>query len=165
MASYIGPNTPPIIIIIKLSSYNDIVTNMYNHKNNPNNYYYNNIHINNNNNDLNITMMPNEGKDYLNLYTYFMTEPLPDSIYSYGLLKQIRKGDFVYIYMSTNSVYDLPFAVGHCLVLGPNEVNRFLGPYREMYKVAAVAEATTATATSYAFSNAGACVAGNGTGE
>ena len=94
-----------------------------------------------------------------------MTEPLPDSIYSYGLLKQIRKGDFVYIHMSTNSVYDLPFAVGNCLVLGPNEVNRFLGPYREMYKVAAEAEAATATATSYASSNAGACVAGNGTGE
>ena len=87
--------------------------------------------------------MSERGDQYLATRQQLMDEPLPGGIdASTGLLGLIRqngadntcKEPWVYVYMSTDSYYTKPFAVGNCLLLGPTQVNAFLGPFQGIYE-------------------------------
>ena len=53
-----------------------------------------------------------------------------------GLLKHIRDGKWMYVYMSSDPTHTRPIIIDNCLVLSAAEVSRFMGPFREVYKTA-----------------------------
>ena len=53
-----------------------------------------------------------------------------------GLLKHIRDGKWLYVYMSSDPTHTKPIVIDNCLVLSAVEVSRFMGPFREVYKTA-----------------------------
>ena len=62
---------------------------------------------------------------------------LPSRIAPTDLLGQIRAGKWMHIHLSSDPQYTQPTVVAdNCLVLGPAQVNRLMGPFREVYKAA-----------------------------
>ena len=98
--------------------------------------------------------MPQHGARYSATRQLLMDDSLSDDIdASTGLLRQIRqdgtghtgKESWVYVYMSTDTYYTEPFAVGNCLLLGPSQVNAFLGPFQGIYEACQVKDWVTGT--------------------
>ena len=52
-----------------------------------------------------------------------------------GLIQYLIQNKWLYVYMSTDTSYTKPLTFQrNCLVLGPSEVERFMGPFIEVYK-------------------------------
>ena len=87
--------------------------------------------------------MPQHGARYSTTRQQLMDDLLPDGIdASTGLLGQLRpnasdntgKESWVYVYMSTDTYYTEPLAVGNCLLLGSTQVNAFLGAFQGIHE-------------------------------
>ena len=62
---------------------------------------------------------------------------LPFKVAPTGLLGHIRAGKWMHIHLSSDPQYTQPTVVAdNCLVLGPTQVDRLMGPFREVYKAA-----------------------------
>ena len=62
---------------------------------------------------------------------------LPSGIAPTGLLGHIRAGKWMHIHLSSDPQYTQPTVVAdNCLILGPAQVDRLTGPFREVYKAA-----------------------------
>ena len=119
VACYTGPDQPPMTIVIELKS--AAVLNL----NQPSK---------NAREDLRYT--PGGGFQYTRTKCHLESVGVPSGVGNTGLLKHIRDGNWVYVYMSTHDNYENAFAVENCMLLGPSEVDRFMGPFREVYRAA-----------------------------
>ena len=62
---------------------------------------------------------------------------LPRGVAATGLLGHIRAGKLMHIHLSSDPQYTQPtVAADNCLVLGPTQVDKLMGPFREVYKAA-----------------------------
>ena len=62
---------------------------------------------------------------------------LPSRIFPTGLLGHIRAGKWMHIHLSSDPEYTQTTVVAdNCLVLGPAQVEKLMGPFREVYKAA-----------------------------
>ena len=125
MSCYTGPKTPPMSIVINIKSAaassgeSEFATPSVHHSD--------------------LSFMPGNGRQYINTYKHLMNATLPADIELTGMLKHIRDGKWIYIYMSNDAKYDSISVVdgGHnCIVLGPSYVYRFMGMFREVYRAA-----------------------------
>ena len=91
--------------------------------------------------------MPGFGERYKATYQQLMIDHLQYCTGSGGLLSHIHRLQWIYVYMSTSSRYVHSYAVDNCLLLGPAEMNKFLGSFREVYEAAIqLSKATTGRA-------------------
>ena len=69
--------------------------------------------------------------------TQLVDTALPSRIVPTGLLGHIRAAKWMHIHLSSDPQYTQPTVVtDNCLVLGPTQVERLMGPFREVYKAA-----------------------------
>ena len=90
--------------------------------------------------------MPEFGERYRATYQQIMLEHLYYTA-SGGLLSHIHCRQWIYVYMSTSTRYVHSYAVDNCLLLGPAEIGKFLGSFREVYEAAIAAFGVSKKAT------------------
>ena len=84
-----------------------------------------------------VSLIPQWVMQYRRTFAQLSVDNLPVSkLPLTGLLKHIRDGKWLYVYMSSDPTHTQPIVVDNCLVLSTVEVNRFMGPFREVYKTA-----------------------------
>lgn len=126
-AAYAGPKAPPKVVFFQFSSPDKGLVIHGSQPGRP---------------------LRDRGLQYAATRKFLMDEPLPVGVTSTGLLKLIREGRYtnpkdihgadmdswLYIYMTRDTKYSESWVEGNCLVLGPDQVRAFLGPFHSIYK-------------------------------